>query len=743
MNSLCGEYWKTENSPMKHFILTLLLFIYAQGIVAQERSGPMNYTDYVISKLTQRFADNKITASFAVGGTLAFESKKYMENATSDIDGMLIFQTRAELETFLANHNQDQLRDIIGFSQTFVGYTPEELNQFLKKPLQMLDMYGSVDGLRVSIKLTDKETLVATAIDAPFETLTKIDQPRIFQSHSLKGDNVEVILVNKTLNNGEKPSYISLDRFYFTYQDTKVIGRITDYLATAKSISDPSGTIAMLQSQARSTIVDQLVKNGCLAKKASPVDYLLHSELYGNEYKKDIIDKFEDKIDDREDNINACTRATATQAYLIDINLKHLTAQPFEYQSITAEDKIGDKPEDFHSLIIQALPSFADNPKELTILPYAAGLNKLVSDDGLGHVAKIGAEQRLVAVYPFQVMLDKDPELILKKAKVINNLAALYPHIVKPHYVDREYRFLINQAVEENMPSKRLSHELYQSWGKKTNNMLTMILNYNETRLNAYLSALPVAVLSFQDDTPQQYFFGAYSSKPFEQWYDKQSITLPDGQQVAFEELKDMTFVINGKKYTSLANMIDLAKKTLNPENLSDKIKVYGAVRHSAKNMVKLTKDSFVLTDYTYAGVVHPSQDLAETILNDVYYNLIHSATSNGNKVTVSIDSTKNQIVMTHDYQLDRQQQMLLDIYLNSILKPLLIVGVQQYQQDVSDWQAILQASIFTRGLLTDNLFAQGLPGWLTLAVLLEISSPVVDDTVRPFQDIQFECCSR
>ncbi len=719
-------------------IIILILFLQCHIVSAQSASTSQSavpYTDYVISKITQRLNENKVPAALVVGGTLVIGTKTYIESETSDIDGMLIFETRLALEYFVSKYSQEQLRDMIGFTSQFNPYNKQDINLFLNKPLQVMELTGIVEGLRVAVKLTDKEALLKQELGQKFSVLTKINKPRVFKSKSLKGDEGNVILVNKTLKHQDSNSYILLNKFYLPYADSLFIGRITDYLITAKAIIDPKDIFQQVQQQTRRNFIVRIAENGCLKKDALPVNYLLLSKLFPKKFKSNIQDDLEDHISDSDSHIRTCQRNAIKNGYAFDIDLDTFTAMPFDYQSITAEDKVGALPNDIHPMIIKALPNFAEKAKDLTILPYAFGQGMLVSESGHGQVAKVDASQKLIPVYPFRVITDKSKEIILKNSKVLSNLKQLYPNIIEPNYVDPEYRFSFDKVLN----GKKLSDLIYKKWGDRRNEILTILLDNNENKLNAYLSALPIENLSIKDSASHDLYFNKYASPLMKEWYTEQMINLPDGSEMSFDDLAEMNIVVNGKKYSSLSGMISHAKRYLNPSFLQDKVKIYGIVNDPATNILMLKKDELSSIDYRYSGVAHPCQDLAMTLYQDVFYDVVNpKLAQNQANIDVKIDKAKKLIMLNHNYQLDSNRQMLMDLYLFNVLKPTLIIAANNYKKDINHWKYILQSAIFTAGFFNNNLFADGKNGWLALAILAEISSPTVMNKERPSDEINF-----
>lgn len=733
---------------MKKIALILLLLLQSEMLMAQSLpsnaapgESPVKYTDYVISKITKGLEDNQLPATLLVGGTIAFESKAYIEDSTSDVDCMLVFATRADLDAFLAKFSQEQLKDLFGFGQDFVPYTQDELNLFLQKPLQAVDLSGGIQGLRVTIRLTDRATILKQTVGEPFQVLSKIGNPKIVKSKSLMGDSVKIFLVNRTLDDSEHPSYIVLDKNYFPYNDTLVTGRITDYLITAKAISDKMKLFPELQSSIRKTFVSEVQSHGCLNAKSSPSQYLFYPELYSKKFKKNLDEDFEDIADDIDKDMVTCNRSPVANGYSIEMQLENFTAtKTFDYKQVTADDKIGALPEDAHPMIIKGLHEFAKDADRLTLLPYCDAKNKLVSDSGEGKIVKMDKDQRLVPVYPFTIAPENDPMAILKQEKTLENLKQLYPNIMDPNYVDPEHRFSVGQFYE----GKKLSDMLYKPYGEKANSIFLTMLKQDEILRNAYLNSLTAENMLIKDQPSQSLFYGKLTGHEMADWYEGKEVKLLDGSAMPFDELKMMKIIINGKEYSSLNQILEQAKQLLNPESLEGKVKVFGLVDNPASKILQLKKKKFASTEYRYSGVAHPSQDMAIRLYHDIYYDVVNPALARSKaEVSVAVDKENKTITINHNYQLEGDRQILLNLHLYSVLKPFLVIAAKDYKKDISQWQQILQSSIFTTGFFDKNLFNEGSQGWLALAVLVEISSPTLMGQPRSINDINFTCCQK
>lgn len=726
-------------------ILSLMLmqsaipFAHAGAQAVSDDGSPVKYTDYIIAKLNKGIDENQINAALVIGGTIAYETKKYIEGSTSDIPSMLIFPTRAELEAFLKKYNQDQIKELFGFSDNFKAFSEADLKLFLEKPLHVLDLNGSIQGLRVSVKLTDRETILGTQLNDSFQSLSKIPNPRIFNSKSLKGDMVQLFLLNSQLDSTDKPSYIVLDKYFYPFDDTLALGRITNYLMTAKPINDKAQMFNKIQEDIRKVFVSQVVAKGCLNNNTQLSQYLFHSDIYSKKYHKAIDNALGDIADDLDKDIEPCNREPSANGYLIDINLDNYSvSKTFDYQKVSDQETVGEMPKDFHPLIIKSLSEFAKDADKLTLLPYFDGKNMLVSESGVGKVASIDKDQRLTEVYPFYTITSDDKQAILKYEKTLDNLNRLYGNILQPNYIDPEKRFMVGKNYE----GKWLSDVMYKPFGKKAHSILLQAMKRADNTLHAYMSTLPIDDFSIKNQPSQTFFFGQLSGDTLKS-YESQSVTLPDGNTLPFEVFKNLKIIINGKEYSSIAEIMEQAAKVLDPEYLEERVKTYGLVNNPASKMLRIKKNQYASTDYRYSGVVHPSQDVAVKIYHDVYYDVANpKLQEKPAEVSVTLDNENNALKINHNYHLPQERKILLDLQIYGILKPYLVMAAKDYKKDIRDWEKILQSSIFTTGFLANNILSKD-ANWLALAVLVELSSPNAMGKPRLPGSIDFVCCKK
>lgn len=713
-------------------------FAHAGAQAVSDDGSPVKFTDFIIAKLNKGIDENQINAALVVGGTLAYETKKYIEGSTSDIPSMLIFPTRAELEAFLKKFNQQQIKELFGFSDNFKSFSEADLKLFLEKPLHVLDLNGSIQGLRVSVKLTDRETILGTQLNDPFQSLSKLPKPRIFNSKSLKGDSVQLFLLNSQMDSEEKPSYIVLDKYFYPFDDTLALGRITNYLMTAKPINDKAQIFNKIQEDIRKVYVSQVVEKGCLSNNKQLTQYLLHSDIYSKKYHKTIDKALEDIADDLDKDIQPCNREPSANGYLIDINLDNYSvSHTFDYQKVT-EDVVGEMPEDFHPLIVKSLREFAKDADKLTLLPYFDGKNMLVSESGVGKVARINNNQKLIEVYPFYTITPDDKQIIVNYENTLDNLNRLYGNILQPNYIDPEKRFMVGKNYE----GKWLSDVMYKPYGKKAHSILLQAMKRADSTLHAYMSTLPIDDFSIKNQPSQTFFFGQLTGDTLKH-YESQSVALPDGQTVPFETFKNLKIMINGHEYSSISEILEQAAKVLDPEYLEDKVKTYGLVNNPASKMLRLKKNRYANTDYRYSGVVHPSQDVAVKIYHDVYYDVANPKLQEKPvEVSVTLDEEKQLLNINHNYHLPQERKILLDLKIYGILKPFLVMAARDYKKDIRDWEKILQSSIFTTGFLAKNILSKD-TNWLALAILVELSSPNAMGKPRLPGSIDFVCCKK
>ncbi|HRE31949.1 MAG TPA: hypothetical protein PLD88_08250, partial [Candidatus Berkiella sp.] len=141
-------------------------------------SQPIKKTDLIIRELSKRIQQNKLEGSLIIGGGIAYDSINYRKNKANDIDGMFIFASRELLENFLNTHSAQDIKKILGYDDTFVYFDDKEIDYFLNEKIQVMRVAGSIDDVKITVKLTDYDSLSKIEINKPFQVLSKLKDRR-------------------------------------------------------------------------------------------------------------------------------------------------------------------------------------------------------------------------------------------------------------------------------------------------------------------------------------------------------------------------------------------------------------------------------------------------------------------------------------------------------------------------------------------------------------------------------------
>jgi hypothetical protein len=223
-------------------------------------------------------------------------------------------------------------------------------------------------------------------------------------------------------------------------------------------------------------------------------------------------------------------------------------------------------------------------------------------------------------MYFYKFVREKDPDSILNEVNSIANLQQLYTQIIKPVYVDSQYRFFIQPYFD----GEPLVKYLKSNFEENATFVENIELKRSEELLKGYIASLAQGKLhSTVGQRIHILYYDRLVGERMKNYYSDKMITLPSGEKINFEKLKKLTPVINGIEYSPLEDIISQAIHDLNPEYLNAKVKIYGFGDNHAGNVLVSENGQYVTIDYEYASIAHPCEDLAKTIYNDVYFDIL------------------------------------------------------------------------------------------------------------------------
>jgi hypothetical protein len=291
--------------------------------------------------------------------------------------------------------------------------------------------------------------------------------------------------------------------------------------------------------------------------------------------------------------------------------------------------------------------------------------------------------------------------------------------------VDPQYRFCIQPYFD----GEPLVKYLKSDFEKNATFVENIELRRSEETLSAYVASLEQAK---KHTTIGQrihiLYYDRLVGERIKNYYTDKNIKLPSGEIINFEKLKKLTPIINGVEYPPLEDIISKAIHDLNPEYLNSKVKIYGFGDNHAGNVLVKEDGQFVTIDYEYASIAHPCEDLAKTIYNDVYFDILFPTQSqNKYQVKVELDMKNGRININHDFSLSQNKSAQLAIKQQGVLEPFFKIAKEK-NYDTADWEQILRSSLFAAGFLNKNIFEYPADNaFLAYAVLVQIASNRLD----------------
>ncbi len=676
-----------------------------------------NKSDEILGRIAHQLQEKQIKGAFIIGGGVAYESISYKNNQANDIDSMFLFATRKDLEDFLTKANKEQIQQLLGYDDKFEFFDKKEVDTFIKDKIQVMRIAGNIQGIKVTVKLSDLETLSQNEVGKPFQVLSLLKDRRVYNGFSLMGDNIEIMLVNKRLA-ATKPTFIILDRNYYSYKETLVPGLITDFLITAKPVSGEQEKFLALQLAKRQQMIQLAATQGCLRSSQRLTQYLIREFKFSEKYKNSINTQFDALMAKEKVSIPDCSRK-AQVGFVVDLNINLFKNPQANFNYIAPQKPpVIIYPDDLSERIKQAVKEIVGKT-QFKIIPLSSSEKAYSSNANLGKVTL--APNLTEPVYFYKAMREKDPTSIFYEVKNLENLEQLYPHVIKPVFVDKEYRFLI----EPFFAGEPLAQLLKVNFEKNVPLIFKVELSRAEELLTGYVTSLEsVNKISTQDSRIHKLYYERLTGERIKSYYFDKQIKLPNGETISFEQLKELTPIINGKTYPSLGQTIEKATENLNPKYLDKKVKIYGFGDNHAGNILVKNDGTYETIDYEYAGVTHPCEDLAKTVYNDVYFEVLFpTMVQSAYHSRVQLDLANKKIIINHNFSLSQHKQALLATKTKGVLEPFFIIAKEK-GYDTTEWEQILGSALFAAGFLNKNIFEYPTEdAFIALAVLIEIAN--------------------
>ncbi|MBT4964420.1 MAG: hypothetical protein HON32_09610 [Francisellaceae bacterium] len=660
-------------------------------------------TDMIIYDLYHSISKHNLNGAFVVGGGIAYDSKNYITGKANDIDSMLVFANRQDMDEFIKSTSKEKLTELFNYDN-LTYFNKDEIDFFLDNNIEVMRISGKIKGLKVTIKLINAKALEEAGPDTLFQVMSKGKDKRVFYGRSLKGDPVTIMIINQSFKDKDDvDSYVILDKNYYSFNDSYVPGLITDFIITAKAIKDYNGIFNKLQHEMHSQFVRLLQKKGCVRENEKLTAFFVREDRFSEQYKNNLIKQ----LGAHSNGIITQTPSCLTppnHGYIVEINPK-LFSKPIVNFKYTKPEKISTPqfPSDMKSLLQHAANEM--NPpilQKIYISPLSEEERVFTSNINSGKIfhGKINTEEHREYFYKF--MRADDPMSIANEALNMPNIVQLFDNTVEPVYVDPKYRFFLAPWIN----GKTLAEYITVDLNKNKDTVFKVELTRAEQTIKSYIASMKtVQEIDSSTQPIHRLYYDRITGKRMEDFYSGKNVQLPGNQSINFDTLKHYSFLINGHEYPPLSEIINNATIYLDPTFLNDKIKIYGLADNHSGNIIIDTQGQYYTIDYEYAGISHPAQNLTKTIFNDSFTKLLHGNINSKNLEKFIVDTKNKQIIIDHNYVLSNEEIALLKMKIEGVLDAVRYIARAQ-NLNVDDWDNILKASLFVAGFLTKDLLA-------------------------------------
>ncbi len=687
----------------------------------------LDSVEYLRYKLSEKFFDLQLNGDYLIYGSLEYKKVDDITDDT-DIDSMFIFKKRSDLETFI-RENELNLHKLFSLDVGETAeFTKEEIDYFINNKIEILRISGKINGRKVTIKFFSYEDFDTNG-ESFSRVFIKNKDKRVFERKLLTGDekDIKVLLINKTI----KPNlWVILDKNYYrTNTNLLVPGLITDSLLNANNYYSLSGywykfkyllfkqyilTSFFDQSKCNNPNIENLIDGFVRKFKFSP-EYIAKKNSELNEIYKLYSD------------INCKKHTKDDDILLIDERLFNLVLNNDLINEIIANSCEYDrKGNDFDKLTFK----FENSNLVKT------GKTSYSSNEDIGIITTPDD------IKYFYKLKRPDFESVYTEECGYNKLSKFYDDLLKPKYVNPTkdiiiYPFIDNYVLMDKIKIiEELSDEEY-------NQVITIELKRNEKLLNGFLST------TTDYDTANE--------KVHKLFFDRLNGDSCRWNEFNYANIYNRNCIINGIEYNY--PQIEFIKKNLNPKELNKYIKVLSYTDNHAGNVIVVPGTiEYYNIDYEYASVTHPCLNIAKTIVNDVFSDVLYKQTDidiemeeqqyiikekqkdgNGTDVEVEITKVKRLYIINHDYTMSNRRKMLLKIKLKTVLgeylKKLKKYYKESFEEKVGNWEKILRCALFCALVLIPPKIEINQKFGLRLALSYEILDELFYGDVKINQD--------
>ncbi len=180
--------------------------------------------------------------------------------------------------------------------------------------------------------------------------------------------------------------------------------------------------------------------------------------------------------------------------------------------------------------------------------------------------------------------------------------------------------------------------------------------------------------------------------------------TESSGTPIAFDELANMHWVINGVRYGETLNeIIERAQIQLAP-SAGPSVIGHGDA-HNGNVFFDPAENSLLMFDPAFAGRHHPLLDLTKPLFHNVFARWMYYPAEVDKEFALARVMDKGVIEITHNFEISSLREAFLESKLKYVLRPTLKLLHEQGMLR-GDWQTFLRSSLFCCPFLTVNHFA-------------------------------------
>lgn len=236
--------------------------------------------------------------------------------------------------------------------------------------------------------------------------------------------------------------------------------------------------------------------------------------------------------------------------------------------------------------------------------------------------------------------------------------------------------------------------------------LMELELHKAEDHLNAYIRSGTESKTDkdIYESRIHDLYFGRLMGSRYTDYYKKAIIRTKE-KDIPFSSIESCPIKINGKEYPSLLEIIDTAKKILNPDNLGNKELVCGlGDAHSGNVLCSNNLDSYIYIDYEFSGFHSPYLDIAKQLYFDTAFDLFYSDVLPPKKRQIQVEILDGYLEIRHDYTPDKLSSFIYKTKMEGILLPYRNYCQENKLPLDNNWKDILGLALFCAGMLSRNV---------------------------------------